>query len=477
MSFLAACYPKTNQSMDPDVVQRLSRSQQHRGDCQIYSNESNSMQIQFSGRLYDVESLRSSLKTHHHFQTFSEAELLLHLYEDFGNDFLKIVDGVFALAIRTADHRLIVARDRLGQMPLYLGHLPAAILLASELKAFTGITRDYGEFPINTLAEYDLATLQLIRESRIHAAWQWPTEQILDIESAKRKLRLTLEHAVAKRLGGETTGVYLSGGLDSSIIAALAARIRPGLHTFAVGFGDSEDLKHARLCADLMGTTHHEYRYDLKEMLDVLPAVIRHLESFDAALVRSSVPNFLLARLASGFVSKVLSGEGADELFCGYAYMHKLPQEALRQELLDILETLGNTGLQRGDRMSMSAGLVADVPFLDSTLIELALMLPLTMKIGPDGVEKWILREAFADLLPVEVTHRKKQKFSAGAGSQLVLAQAAESLISDHDFAAERQTATGHHLRSKEDLLYYRIFREQFPDLAAEKTVAFSRSL
>ena len=127
--------------------------------------------------------------------------------------------------------------------------------------------------------------------------------------------------------------------------------------------------------------------------------------------------------------------------------------------------------------MSMSAGLVADVPFLDSTLIELALMLPLTMKIGPDGVEKWILREAFADLLPVEVTHRKKQKFSAGAGSQLVLAQAAESLISDHDFAAERQTATGHHLRSKEDLLYYRIFREQFPDLAAEKTVAFSRSL
>lgn len=477
MSCLATCYPKTNQSIYPDVVQRLSKSQQHRGDCQIYSNESNALQIQFSGRLYDTESLRNCLRSRHHFQTFGEAELLLHLYEDLGNDFLKNVDGVYALAIRTADHRLVIARDRLGQMPLYLGRLPEAILLASEFKAFTGITSDYGEFPINTMAEYDLTTLQLIRESHIHAAWQWPTEQILDIESAKRRIRSILERAVAKRLGNETTGVYLSGGLDSSIIAALAARVRPSLHTFAVGYGDSEDLKHAQLCADLMGTTHHEYRYDLKEMLDVLPTVIRHLESFDAALVRSSVPNFLLARLASDFVSKVLSGEGADELFCGYSYMHQLSQASLRQELLDILETLGNTGLQRGDRMSMSAGLVADVPFLDQEMIELALQLPLTMKIGPDGVEKWILREAFTDLLPVEVTHRKKQKFSAGAGSQLVLAQAAESLISDHDFAAECQTATGHHLRSKEDLLYYRIFREQFPDLAAEKTVAFSRSL
>ncbi len=477
MSLIAACFSNGSPEIANHQASQMAIAQKHRGSVQVSTIQSSHLQIQFCGTIYNPSSLRSRLQSEHAFASISEGELLLHLYESKGVDFLAEVEGVFALVIREGNQRLIVARDRLGQIPLYRGHTPEGLLFASEFKAFSAITSDFSEFPINTLAVYDLLTLKLISEKAIHPEFEWAQESISDPALAAQNLRQTLQDAVIKRVAQGVPGIYLSGGLDSSIIAALTARTLPGLHTFAVGYGESPDLQHAQALATKIGSAHHEYRYDLNEMLRVLPEVIGHLETFDAALVRSSVPNYLVARMTSQFVNRAFSGEGADELFGGYAYMLELSQEQLAQELLDILKTLGNTGLQRGDRMSMAFGISPDVPFLDQKVIELALKMPLSFKIGPQNEEKWIVREAFADMLPVEITRRKKQKFSAGAGSQLVIAQAAENLITDHDYAREKISANGHTIQSKEELFYYRIFRERFPELAAEQTVAFSKSL
>jgi asparagine synthase (glutamine-hydrolysing) len=278
---------------------------------------------------------------------------------------------------------------------------------------------------------------------------------------------------------GVPVGVSLSGGLDSSLIAALARQGRSKLDTFVVGMESSEDVARSRQVAAALGTSHHVYIYTFEEMLEILPRVIYHLESFDAALVRSAIPNYFLARLAAETVRVILTGEGADELFGGYAYLRDVSDpQAFQRELLTITGSLHNTNLQRTDRMTMAHGIEGRVPFLDREMVRLALSLPPQLKFhGRGRPEKAILRQAFSGLLPEDVLQRPKQKFSQGAGSMDRMAEHARRTISDEDFQRACAAYPEARLQSKEELLYFRIFQEQFGGRVHPSAVGRTRSV
>jgi asparagine synthase (glutamine-hydrolysing) len=288
-----------------------------------------------------------------------------------------------------------------------------------------------------------------------------------------------LDTAVRKRLVSDVPlGVFLSGGLDSSLIATLACRYKTPLDTFYVGTADSSDRAPARIMASFLKTRHHERDFTIEEALDALPEVIYSLESFDCALVRSAIPNYFLAKLAREHVKVALSGEGADELFAGYEYLKHLDRNALGPELSYITGALHNTNLQRCDRMSMAHSLEVRVPFLDVAMVDYAFKIPLSFKQhGPERSEKWILRKVAERLLPLEIAWRKKTKFAAGSGLGSKLAEWAEHEISDQEFTRRREIAEGVFLRSKEELLYYRAFRTHYPNDELLPLIGRSRSL
>jgi asparagine synthase (glutamine-hydrolysing) len=348
-------------------------------------------------------------------------------------------------------------RDPLGVVPLYYGSLPdGEMAFASEVKALLPVTHEVEELPPgHTLDEHGLRPyFQLSRQPEFE----------LSYEEYKQGLRSRLEAAVEKRVGDGEFGSWLSGGLDSSALAALARPYTPTLHTFAAGVEGSDDLGYAREVADYLETNHKEVVVTLSDMLTALPDVIYHLESFDAWLVRSSITNYLVAQRASDFVPAVFSGEGGDELFAGYDYLKDLPSDSLADELVDITGRLHNTALQRVDRCASAHGTVAYVSFLDANVVDWAFHIPAEYKLH-DGVEKWILRQAVADLLPESVAFRPKAKFWQGAGVEEQIAEYAEEKIGDTEFEHERQLSNGLQLNSKEELFYYRVFQEHFGDL------------
>ena len=259
---------------------------------------------------------------------------------------------------------------------------------------------------------------------------------------------------------------WLSGGVDSSVIAALARPFVDRLYTFSAGIEGAPDLRYARQVAQHIGAEHHEQIYSLEEMLSVLDKVIYHLESFDAPLVHSAVSNYLVSKLASDYVPFVLSGEGGDELFAGYSYQKTYSSEVeLTLSIQDAIAALHNTALQRVDRSATANNTGVAVPFLDPDVVRYALAIPARWKIrGPQEMEKWPLRQSLADALPDEVIWRGKSKFWEGSGSGVRLSDFAEGEISDEMFTSERDLGTEGQLNSKEELLYYRIFKDHFGD-------------
>jgi asparagine synthase (glutamine-hydrolysing) len=300
---------------------------------------------------------------------------------------------------------------------------------------------------------------------------------------ALNAIRDSLQEAVRQRLMSDVPlGVSLSGGLDSSIISMIASQDTPGLHSFVVGVEGGEDLEAAQLVSTTLGTRHHEYIYAEQDMLDVLPDVVYYLESFDPALVRSAIPNFMLARMASDYVKVMLTGEGADELYAGYSYLQRFETpDDLQEELVYITEALHNTNLQRGDRMSMAHGLEARVPFLDVDSVSMALSLPPEWKLHENGrPAKALLRRAYEGLLPDEIVYRPKMKFSKGAGSSDILAERAEEKVSDSDFQQEKerlQRDWDYTLPNKEALVYYEMLCEHYQDEWIMPNMGRSRSL
>lgn len=388
-------------------------------------------------------------------------QALQNLYECHGPEFVSDLDGPFSLAI-AGDDGLFLARDTLGISPLYYGISDGAICFASEVKALLNCTKEIREFPPGHYYHP--------REGIIPYA-KFTARPPIDIspEDAATEIRNRLCSAIAKciSLSGEI-GSFLSGGIDSSAIAAIASSQAGKIHTIAVGVKGSPDLKFARIVAQTIDSKHHELTMNKEDMLQLLPDVIYHLESFDALLVRSSVTNYLAGKVASEYVPAVLSGEGGDELFAGYDYLKRIDAPELPDELVDITNRLHNTALQRVDRCSSAHGLLAYTPFLDREVRDLAAAIPTNYKLRREckAVEKWVLRRALDGMLPQSIVNRPKAKFWEGAGVVDLMKQHADETISDEDFMRERVMCNGSIICSKEELFYYRLFKEHFGDLA-----------
>lgn len=412
--------------------------------------------IAYNGEVYNFQSLRERLAPHHPFFTRTDTEVILRLYQERGASCVEELDGMFAFVLYDRGS-LIVARDRLGIKPLYFGRdQSGSLVIASELKGLRHC-HDIREFPPGHVYDSRSGLRPYYAIPRRTPVPQSP-------EAAAQVLRSVLQEAVRKRLVADVpVGVFLSGGLDSSIIAAVMRGFIPELHSFAVGMEGAPDLAAAREVALHLGTHHHEYIYSAQEMLELLSPVIYHLESFDMPLVRSAIPGYLVSRLASQHVKVILTGEGSDELFSGYHHLKAIDDPAeLSDELHAITSRLHNTNLQRTDRMSMAHSIEARVPFLDPSVIAAAASLPIELLQPRDGrMEKWILRTAFAQDLPHEIVWRRKQKFSEGAGSMDILHQTADQSITQQEFAAAAAEAPVT-IRSKEELLYYRVFCEHY---------------
>ena len=366
----------------------------------------------------------------------------------------------FALAYST-DNGVLLARSRVGVRPLYYGKtVDGTVAFASEVKALMEVTQDIREFPPGAIYRSGDGIEQFT------SIQPRPVRQMTP-EAAALELRQTLELAISRRVDQEVMGSWLSGGLDSSVIAALVRPRVKQLLTFTGGLPGAPDLASAREVAAHVGSKHHEVVVRPHDLPAVLPEVIYALESFDALLVRSTVINYLVGKAVAQHVSSVFSGEGGDELFAGYDYLKDLPGAQLQAELVDITNRLHNTALQRVDRSASSHGVVPHVPFLDPQVLDLALEIPSDLKLRPGNppIEKWVLRKCIEDVLPGSIVWRRKAKFWEGAGVQEVLSEHAEHTVGDADFLAGRSLPNGWVLNSKEEFLYYRIFKERYGEL------------
>ena len=421
-------------------------------------NEEGTLAITFNGEVYNFKELKQMLVSRHRFTSRTDTEVILHLFEDYREDALPMLDGMFAMVIAGREG-FVAARDPLGIKPLYIGKREGLVHVASEMKAMPRGTEKIcalpaGHFTIDGTRPRRFCS-PLDTAPQFHDA---PEKEI------KEGIKTLVERAVIKRLVADVdVGVYLSGGLDSSLVASIMRRRVKRLHSFTAGMKDSPDILKAREVAAYLGTRHHELLYTRRDMKKSLEEVIWHLESFDAPLVRSAIPMYFVSRLAARHVKVILSGEGADELFAGYSYLGKFRGARLRNEMNRAITALQDTNLQRADRISMAHSLEARVPFLDYHLLRYSLGIPEELLEHRRGrQEKQLLRDAFRGYLPEDILNRPKMKFSAGAGSSEELFDEYSTKISGSEFTQNRRLPDRTFLRSKEEYYYYRTFRDLF---------------
>lgn len=429
------------------------------------------------GEIYNHQRIRDRVGESK-LRTRSDLEAALVLYEELGVAAFEELWGTFALVVASADGSFAVARDALGVAPLYWAHRDDTVIFASELKAFDDDWRPlvrpfppgHAWTPDDGLVAGPAAPegVPVLLQSRPH---EDPPEWVFDA------LRETIVRAIERTFSTKTrVGVLLSGGVDSSIVTAVAARLARErgvvLPTFAVGLAGSGDLGAARLVAEHTGTEHHELVYDAQDAIDLVPQIVAGLESFDPALVHSAVPNFLVSQLAAQHVKVVLTGEGADELFAGYRHYESHDTgESLHAELVATLAGMSIGGLQRVDRVAAAHGIEARVPFLDLDVVELALALPPEWKLTTDErPAKWLLRRAFDGWLPDEVLWRPKEQFGEGTGMDDVLRDHYTATVSADDLAA-RADVLDPPLRTREELAYFAMFTTALAGINAQETV------
>jgi asparagine synthase (glutamine-hydrolysing) len=427
-----------------------------------------------NGEIYNYEDVRSRIGPAK-YSTRSDNEVALHLLARQGPDALGALEGMFALLAAGADGRFIAARDPVGIKPLYWARRDRRVRFASEMAAFDEELQARVELfppgcywtPQGGLERFAAAVPNTTGGDGVPAAREGEREATRDVLVASVERQM---------MGDVPVGVFLSGGLDSTLVAAIAAgwlqQRGERLKTFAVGMEGSADLLAARAAAAHLGSEHYERVYTAQEALDTVPAVVRSIEHFDPSLVRSAVPNFLLAEMTARHVKVVLTGEGADELFAGYEYLREFDDpELLHAEITRTVEGLHNLNLQRCDRVTMAHGLEARVPFLDREVIAFALRLPAESKLaGPGQPEKRLLREAFSGWLPDELLWREKSQFGDGSGAAGVLTAAMEERVSEAELDQSRDVIDPP-LRSREELAYFRIFSEHLPGVRPERTV------
>ena len=441
-----------------------------------------------NGEIYNHLAIREQLKGEYEFQTGSDCEVILALYRKKGIHFLEDLNGIFAFVLYDEEKdEYLVARDPIGVIPLYIGTDNAGhIMVASELKALEGYAVHYEPF-LPGHYYYSKEKKQVRWYVRDWMEYDAVKDNPVDISDLKR----SLEAAVQRQLMSDVPyGVLLSGGLDSSIISAIAKKYAakriendsktdawwPQLHSFAVGLKGAPDLKAAKKVADYIGTVHHEINYTVQEGLDAIRNVIYYIETYDVTTVRASTPMYLLARVIKSMgIKMVLSGEGADEVFGGYLYFHKAPDaKAFHEETVRKIDKLYLYDCLRANKSLSAWGVEGRVPFLDKEFLDVAMRLNPEAKMSPGKViEKKILREAFSDMLPDEVVWRQKEQFSDGVGYSWIdsLKQLTSNLVSDEEMAHASERFPVQTPMNKEEYYYRSVFEELFPSRSAALTV------
>lgn len=417
-----------------------------------------------NGEIYNHRALRNEL-SQHYFCTDSDTEVIVHLFEEMGEEMVSRLDGMFAFVLYDGED-IFVARDPLGIKPLYQGEKDGCLFFASEIKALEGVVDSIQEFPPG---HYYSSSVSVTKKGGLVQYYQLPEIEHWEDDTGRitEELHQRLSVAVQKRwMSDVPLGCFLSGGIDSSLICAVSKQHFEHLDTFSVGVEGATDLEYARKVANFLGTDHHEYVYSRDEVMKVLPDVIYHLESFDPPLVRSAIPTYFVSQLAKDYVKVILTGEGSDEVFAGYHYIERFTNEAeVYKESVRILTGLHNLNLQRVDRATMEWSIEGRVPFLDIDFVEYAMSIDPALKMvkkEKNKMEKWLLRQAFTGYLPDEVLWRTKMEFAAGCGSERLLMEVAEDEISDSEFDKARRKFEQIGISSKEELYYFRIFRSFF---------------
>lgn len=467
--------------------ERLSIVDPQSGKQPLYSKDGNLI-LAVNGEIYNHLAIREQMKGKYEFLTNSDCEVILALYQEKGVNFLEDLNGIFAFALYDKEKDCyLIARDHIGIIPLYIGwDQNGNFYVSSELKALECACNKIQEFlPGHYLSSTDGQMVKWYnREWTSYEAVEHNTTDIA-------KLRKALEDAVQRQLMSDVPyGVLLSGGLDSSIISAVAKKFAatrvesgnkekawwPQLHSFAVGLVGSPDLIAARKVADHIGTVHHEIHFTIQEGLDAIRDVIYHLETYDVTTIRASTPMYLMARVIKSMgVKMVLSGEGADEVFGGYLYFHKAPNaRAFHEETIRKLSKLHLYDCLRANKSLAAWGVEGRVPFLDKEFLDVAMTLNPEDKMAKNGrMEKWILRKAFEDYLPESVAWRQKEQFSDGVGYSWIdtLKAIATEKVSDEQLANSKYRFPINPPMSKEEYHYRSIFSEHFPSDSAASCV------
>ncbi len=461
-------------------------------------SEDGKLVLAANGEIYNHRELRSKFPDYL-FQTESDCEVILALYQEKGHDFVDDMNGIFGFAIYDVEKdEYFIARDHMGIIPLYMGwDKDGTFYVASELKALEGVCTKIELFPPgHYMSSSDGKLVKWYKRD-----WN-EYEAVKENETSIAEVRQALEDAVHRQLMSDVPyGVLLSGGLDSSVTSAIAKKYSerrietddkekawwPQLHSFSVGLDGSPDLVAAKKVADYIGTIHHEIKFTIQEGLDAIKDVIYNIETYDITTIRSSTPMYLMARVIKSMgIKMVLSGEGADEIFGGYLYFHKAPNaREFHEETVRKLDKLHMYDCLRANKSLMAWGIEGRVPFLDKEFIDVAMRInPKDKMINGERMEKWVIRKAFEDMLPESVAWRQKEQFSDGVGYSWIdtLKDIVEQEVTDKQLANAKfrfpiQTPT-----NKEEFYYRSIFEQHFPsDTAAlsvpqEASVACSTS-
>lgn len=469
------------------VHERLSIVDPESGGQPLYSPDKKVV-LAVNGEIYNHRNIRQRFEGKYHFSTGSDCEVILALYQERGIDFLDELNGIFAFALYDeARDEFLIARDPIGVIPLYIGHDDEGhVYCASELKALEGVCSSYEPFLPGHM--YSSREGKMVRWYK--RKW-FEYDEVVKNPVPSSQLREGLEEAVKRQLMSDVPyGVLLSGGLDSSVISAIAKKFAPRrietdgvseawwprLHSFAIGLEGSPDLAKAREVAEHIGTVHHEIHYTVQEGIDALKDVIYYIETYDVTTVRASTPMYLLARVIRSMgIKMVLSGEGADEVFGGYLYFHKAPTaRAFHEETVRKLSKLHLYDCLRANKSLAAWGVEGRVPFLDKEFLDLAMSIDPEEKMCPgDTIEKKVVRKAFEDLLPENIVWRQKEQFSDGVGYSWIdsLKDLTSKMVSDEEMASAAERFPVNTPRCKEEYYYRSIFESLFPSESAARSV------
>lgn len=467
--------------------ERLSIVDPESGKQPLFSSDKKQV-LAVNGEIYNHQDIRRRYAGKYQFQTGSDCEVILALYRDKGIDFLEDLSGIFAFALYDAERdEFLIARDPIGVIPLYIGYDDdGKVYVASELKALEGQCDRYEPF----LPGHYYWSREPGMKRYYKRDW-FSYDAVKDNAASVTDIHDALEAAVKRQLMSDVPyGVLLSGGLDSSVISAIAEKFSerrienddkerawwPRLHSFAVGLKGAPDLAKAKLVADYIGTVHHEINYTIQEGLDAIRDVIYFIETYDVTTVRASTPMYLLARVIKSMgIKMVLSGEGADEIFGGYLYFHKAPSpKAFHEETVRKLSKLYMYDCLRANKSLSAWGVEGRVPFLDKEFLDVAMRTNPEAKMCPGKtIEKRIVREAFANMLPDEVAWRQKEQFSDGVGYSWIdtLKKITSDQVSDEQMAHAAERFPINPPRNKEEYYYRSIFAEHFPSDSAARSV------